>query len=327
MGNRPLRNLLALAAVTAVMLIAAIAAVLSDQSSVRTNFVPHPLFEGLSARLDQVDRIVYTSSRGMTGEEVVSISRREDGVWGVASRAGYPANEELVRNVLLGVGNMEAYEPRTANPEWHRNLGLMKPEDIGTAIRVELFSGEERLAGLLVGKVPERAVDVNGEGLIYVRRDGEDQTWLARGRLPLHKQAIDWLDTRFIDIPREEVARVTLWAGTERPVVMERGSPGAADFEIVNMPEMRASRGAPVVNKVAGSSQARHAYGRTGRCALGKVRGGRRRRRRSSPCGGSQCTSFALGLQAAAGDGRPAHPDDGGADARGRPGRCDGGPG
>jgi hypothetical protein len=104
-----------------------------------------------------------------------------------------------------------------------------------------------------IGKVPERAVDVNGEGLIYVRRDGEDQTWLARGRLPLHKQAIDWLDTRFIDIPREEVARVTLWAGTERPVVMERGSPGAADFEIVNMPETRASRGAPVVNKVAGS--------------------------------------------------------------------------
>lgn len=253
MENRPLRNLLALAAVTAVMLIAAIAAVLSEQSSVRANFVPHPLFDGLSTQLDRVDRIVYTSSRGMGGEETVVLNRNEDGVWGVASRGGYPASEELVRNVLLGAGNMEAYEPRTANPEWHRNLGLMKPEDIGSAIRVELFSGEERLAGLLVGKVPERAVDVKGEGLIYVRRDGEDQTWLARGRLPLHKQAFDWLDTRFIDIPREEVMRVTLWAGTERPVIMERGSPEAADFEIVNMPEARASRGAPVVNKVAGS--------------------------------------------------------------------------
>lgn len=249
--NRPLRNLVLLAAVTFVMLVAAIIAVVSDQSSVRASFVPHPLFDGLSRQLERVDRIVYTSSRGMAGQEVVTINRGSDGVWSVASRSGYPANAELVRNVLLGVGNMEAYEPRTANPEWHRNLGLLKPEDIGSAIRVELFSGEERLAGLLVGKVPERAVDVKGEGLIYVRRDGEDQTWLARGRLPVYKQAFDWLDMTFVGIPREEVSRVTLWAGTERPVVMERASPEAADFTIANLPAGRASRGAPVVNQAA----------------------------------------------------------------------------
>ena len=106
MENRPLRNLVVLAAVTLVALVAAIVAVVSDQSSVRTSFVPHPLFEGLATQLDRVDRIVYTASRGMAGEEVVSISRNEDGVWGVASRAGYPANEELVRSVLLGAGNI-----------------------------------------------------------------------------------------------------------------------------------------------------------------------------------------------------------------------------
>ncbi|MFN4354040.1 DUF4340 domain-containing protein [Parvibaculum sp.] len=253
MENKPLRNLALLAAVTAIALAAAIVAVVNDQSSVRANFVPHPLFDGLATRLDQVDRIVYTSSRGMAAEEVVTLVRDEAGVWGVASRSGYPANEELVRNVLLGAGNMEAYEPRTANPDWHRNLGLLKPEDIGSAIRVELFRGEDRLAGLLVGKVPERAVDVKGEGLIYVRRDGEDQTWLARGRLPVYKQAFDWLDTTFVDIPRADVARVTLWAGTDRPVVMERVSPEAADFEIVNLPAGRASRGGPVVNQAAGA--------------------------------------------------------------------------
>lgn len=251
MENRPLRNLAVLAAVTLVAIVAAIIAVVSDQSSVRTSFVPHPLFEGLATRLDRVDRIVYTASRGMAGEEVVTLNRNADGVWGVAARAGYPANQELVRKVLLGVGNMEAYEPRTANPEWHRNLGLMNPEDLGSAIRVELFSGEDRLAGLLVGKVPERAVDVKGEGLIYVRRDGENQTWLARGRLPVYKQAFEWLDTSFVGIPREDVARVTLWAGTDRPVVIERASPEAADFVIANLPAGRASRGAPVVNQAA----------------------------------------------------------------------------
>lgn len=251
MDNKPLRNLVLLAAATALVLLAAIVAVVNDESSVRANFVPHSLFDGLATRLDRVDRIVYTSSRGMGGEEIVSLRRNEEGVWGVEPRGGYPANEELVRNVLLGMGNIEAYEPRTANAEWHRNLGLMKPEDIGTAVRIELFNGDERMAGLLVGKVPERAVDVKGEGLVYVRRDGEDQTWLARGRLPLHKGAFDWLDQTFVDIPREEVARVTLWAGTERPVVLERAAPDAADFTLANMPQGRVSRGAAVLNRSA----------------------------------------------------------------------------
>jgi hypothetical protein len=249
--NKALRNLLLLALVTLVALVSAVIAVVNDQSSVRTSFVPHPLFEGLSTQLDRVDRIVYTSSRGMSGEGKVVLTKGEDGTWGVEARGGYPANDELVRKTLLGAGNMEAYEPRTANPDWHRNLGLLKPEDIGSSIRVEFFQADERLAGLLVGKVPERAVDVKGEGLIYVRRDGEDQAWLARGRLPLHRNAVDWLDPVFVDIERENLARVTLWAGTENPVVIEHESREAQNFAIANVPEGRATRGAPVVNKTA----------------------------------------------------------------------------
>ncbi len=101
--NKALRNLLLLALATLVVLIAAVIAVVNDQSSVRTSFVPHPLFEGLNTRLDRVDRIVYTSSRGMSGEDQVVLTKGEDGTWGVEARGGYPANEELVRKTLLGV--------------------------------------------------------------------------------------------------------------------------------------------------------------------------------------------------------------------------------
>lgn len=249
--NKPLRNLLLLVLATFVALVAALIAVMSDLSSVRTSFAPHPLFDGLSTKLDRVDRIVYTASRGMGGEVKIVLTRSEGKGWGVEARGGYPADEELIKRTLLGVGNMEAYEPRTSNPDWHRNLGLLKPEDIGSALRVEFFEGEERLAGLLVGKVPERAADVKGEGLIYVRRDGEDQSWLARGRLPLHRNAVDWLDPAFVGIEREDLARVTLWAGTENPVIIERAGRDAQDFAISNVPEGRVTRGAPIVNKAA----------------------------------------------------------------------------
>ncbi|MBX3492760.1 MAG: DUF4340 domain-containing protein [Parvibaculum sp.] len=249
--NRPLRNLAMLAAATVVAVVAAVVAVATDRSSVQARFMPHPLFEGLDTRLDQVDRIVYTASQGLHGEVRIAMSRGADGVWGVDERGGYPAEAELVKRTLLGMGEVEAYEPRTASPDWHRNLGLMAPEDIGSAVRIEFFRGDERMAGLLVGKMPERAVDVRGEGLIYVRRDGEDQSWLARGRLPLHKTVAEWLNPTFVDIPREELARVTLWGGTDNPVIIERASRDESDFAIVNMPAGRATRGAPIVNGVA----------------------------------------------------------------------------
>ncbi|MEX0840369.1 MAG: DUF4340 domain-containing protein [Parvibaculum sp.] len=249
--NRPLRNLAVLALATVIAVIAAAIAVVTDRSSVEARFAPHPLFAGLDTQLDQVDRIVYTSSKGMGGVSRVVMLRNPDGVWGAEERGGYPVDPDLVKKALLGLGDMEAYEPRTANPDWHRNLGLLPPEDIGSAVRVEFFRGDERMAGLLVGKVPERAVDVQGEGLIYVRRDGEDQSWLARGRLPLLKTVAEWLDPAFVDIPREDLARVTLWGGTDNPVVIERASKDESDFSIVNIPAGRVTRGAPVVNGVA----------------------------------------------------------------------------
>ncbi len=250
--NRPLRNLSLLALAALVAVIAASVAVITDESSVRATFVPHPLFAGLDTKLDKVDRIVYTASQGLSGETKIGMTRGPENQWGVDARAGYPANPALIKKTLLGVAEMEAYEPRTANPEWHRNLGLLKPEDIGSAVRIEFFQGrDERVAALLVGKVPERTADVKGEGLIYVRRDGEAQSWLARGRVPLYKTATEWLDPAFIDIPRSDLARVTLWANTEKFVTIVRADKAEADFAIANPPEGRVTRGAPVVNKVA----------------------------------------------------------------------------
>ncbi|MCF8469375.1 MAG: DUF4340 domain-containing protein [Parvibaculum sp.] len=250
--NKPLRNLTLLAVAALVAVIAASIAVITDKSSVRAAFAPHPLFAGLDTKLDKVDRIVYTVSQGLSGETKIEMTRGPENQWGVDARAGYPVNPALIKKTLLGVAEMEAYEPRTANPEWHRNLGLLKPEDIGSAVRIEFFQGKgERVAALLVGKVPERTADVKGEGFIYVRRDGEAQSWLARGRVPLYKSVTDWLDPVFIDIPGSDLARVTLWANTEKSVVLARTDKAEADFVIANLPEGRATRGAPVVNKVA----------------------------------------------------------------------------
>lgn len=251
-ANRPLRNLIALGLVTAAAVVAASVAVIQQEQGVRAHLEPQPVFQGLDTKLDQVSKIIYTLGRGMRGTEDVTLERGADGRWTVAERKNYPANQELVKKVLLGMGEIKAFEPRTARPEWHRNLGLLAPEDLGSAVRIAFFDRQgQRMAAILAGKVPETAVDVKGEGMIYVRRDGETQTWLARGRLPLFQSVQGWLDTDFIGIGRDEIRRVTLWAGTDHPVVIARASKDEHDFVLDNIPQDRTTRGAPIVNGAA----------------------------------------------------------------------------
>jgi hypothetical protein len=253
-ANKPLRNLAVLAVLTVVAVVASIVAVAVQERGVRTQFTPVQMYPGLETRLDQVSKVTYQLARGMRAPETVTLVRGDQGKWVVAERRNYPARQDFVQKVLIGVSELILYEPRTARAEWHRNLGLLAPEDLGSATRVEFFDKSgKKIVSMLAGKVPEQTVDARGEGMIYVRRDGENQTWLARGRFPLVQSASDWLDPAFLGVSRDEIRRVTLWAGTDHPVVMSRASKDENDFTLQDIPKGRTTRGAPIVNGAATS--------------------------------------------------------------------------
>ncbi|HUD50119.1 hypothetical protein [Parvibaculum sp.] len=253
-ANKPLRNLAILAFATAIAVVAATVAVVTMERGVSVKFTPEPLFPGLETKLDQVGRITYSLGRGLHGVDKITLNRGADGQWTVAERQNYPAKQDLVQKALIGISELMLYEPRTARPEWHRNLGLLAPEDLGSATRIQLFDKAGKpMASFLAGKVPDETSAARGQGMIYLRRDGDNQTWLARGRFPLFQAAQDWLDARFLDLKRDEIKRVTLWAGTDHPVVMDRTSADQNDFTLENIPKGRVTRGAPVVNGTATS--------------------------------------------------------------------------
>ena len=252
--NKPLRQLIVMTLLTIVAVVASIVAVFNQESSVRQQFVPTQMYPGLETRLDQVSKVVYTLPRGMRDPEKITIERTGKNQWGLVERHNYPVQPSLVQKALIGVSELQLYQPRTARKEWLRRLGLIEPENIGKAVRIEFFDASgKKMVSLLAGKVPEKTIDARGEGMIYVRRDGEDQSWLARGRLPLIQTPQDWLDPTFLNVSRDEIKRVTLWAGTEHPVILSRPSKDENDFAIENLPAGRMTRGAPIVNGAATS--------------------------------------------------------------------------
>lgn len=244
-----LRWLAGLAVVTGLSVIGAVTAVLTQQSATEVRFEPKPFFDDLETGINKAERIVYTIGKGLSGESKITLKRKEGEGWVLDQRFDFPAKPELVRKLIVGLVELEAFEPRTANPEWHRPLGLTAPEDLGRAVRIEVLDGEgERLAALLAGEVVEDTQDAQGRGLLYARKDGDDQAWLARGRLPLLKNVSEWLDLKVFELPREEVKRTVLWVESEEPVIIARESAEETNFTLTNAPEGRTGRGTAIVN-------------------------------------------------------------------------------
>jgi uncharacterized protein DUF4340 len=248
----PLRNLLLLAAATAFFVVAAAIALSTQKEANSAQFEPVLFFPGLNETVGQATRLVYTTGQGMQGVATITIERDEDGVWRVLQREGYPARTDRVRKTILGLTELEAFEPRTSNPEWHRNLGLLEPENLGRAVRVQLLDKDgNEIAGLLAGEIVEASSDLQGRGFLYVRRDGEDQTWLARGAISLDKDVANWLDPTVVKLAQERIAKVTLRSITETPAILSRSSPDNPNFVLENPPVGSVSRGAPIVNASA----------------------------------------------------------------------------
>ncbi len=168
---------LALAAIAATAL--AVAAVLSGRTGVSANAMNEKLFPGLG------DAAASAASIKIESPTVyVTLNKDASGAWVVADRSNYPANAEGVRALILSMQQLDLIERRTADPARHAALELTTGQaGNGHAVTVTDASGKV-LAAMVAGKVQTRAAGTT-PGTLFVRRAGEDQTYLARGGIAI----------------------------------------------------------------------------------------------------------------------------------------------
>jgi hypothetical protein len=94
------------------------------------------------------------------------------------------------------------------------------------------------LAAVLIGKGAD-VVDAMGRGAIYVRKVGDNQTWLARGYLMAKPNLADWLDKRVVSIGREVIQEVDVTPPTGAAYVASRPKKDVPEFTIQNLPAGR----------------------------------------------------------------------------------------
>lgn len=154
------------------------------------------------------------------------------GHWAVVEKSNYRAAPERMRSLLLGLAGLVLVERKTRRPNLLRRLDLDDPKNgRSTLISVQDRTGDT-VAELIVGK--RRRDPLGGQDGVYVRKPGDNQAWLARGRVDAAGDIPAWLDRHILDIPPSRIAAVALTGSDGATLTLQRGANG--DFAVANPP-------------------------------------------------------------------------------------------
>lgn len=223
-----LRGFLVLLTITAIAVAAAVF-VIGARDTALGGASRALMFPGLMARFDEVATIKVTRAGGEATIE------RKERAWVVKEASSYPADMEKVREVLIGLAQLETMEPKTRRADRYAKLEVEDAtgKDAKSA-RVTLTDATGgTLADVIVGKAK---FSLEGIDSLYVRRPGADRAWLALGRVEPARGRLGWVDPSFLSIDRERIRKATLRPSGPAPLVVFKSKAGDEDFKLAGMP-------------------------------------------------------------------------------------------
>ncbi|MBI1208158.1 MAG: DUF4340 domain-containing protein [Azospirillum sp.] len=244
------KNLQVLAGLTAaVAVLAGIAALQHQSSSTNREGLPRPIFEGLAAKINGV---ISLTVAGQDKSVTVSRPSPDSTAWTVVDRGGYPASADLVKKAVVGLAELQATEPRTAEPDKYARLGVDDIDHAGsTALRLSLRDASGELAALLHGKAAGYG-GADGRDTFYARKPGEAESWLVEGQLELNADPVHWVAKDLPKLRESEVRSVTIAQPGSTKLEISRSSPEQHDFVLAKPPEGSKPKSAEV-NRIAGA--------------------------------------------------------------------------
>lgn len=230
---------IALLVVTAVLVAAAVFVLQRQASQLAAITHGEALFPELADRVNDVAGLEITTASARW-----TLERDAGGVWRHSGRGGYRADLDRVKQAVVALSRASVLAPKTADPARHDRLDLVAPtgeapagDDAPSTVRLVARDADgNSLAALILGKSRRRAT-TREPAQVYVRRDGEDRTWLVEGRFDIHPDQTEWLDKTLFKVTKEEVASIAVTRPDGSMTRIERSADGA--FHLDAVPEGR----------------------------------------------------------------------------------------
>lgn len=159
------------------------------------------LIPSLAKNINNITKFSITEA----GDTVLSEVSKSDKGWVVDARDGYPANKTAVRILFNSLAEAKTVEAKTSNSDNYVKLGV---EDVANKnAQGILFSadGLNKPVHIIFGNAGS-----SGKNTQYVRRQGEQQSWLINKKLKLNTDVTEWLNKDIFDIPPERIKTIQI---------------------------------------------------------------------------------------------------------------------
>ena len=196
------------------------------------------LAEGLKEKLNDLTRIELSR-----GEQKVTL-QQDNKEWRIKEKYNYPADIGKVRNLTVSLASSTLKEKKTKQKERYEKLGL----DEKSTARVALFTDSESpISDFYIGN---QMSQLDGT---YIRREGDDQTWLTSGKFAAEVKAENWLNTELFSIERKRVRSITIDHPKGKTFKSTRNSKDQTDYTLSNIPSGHKITSQYSVNNLASS--------------------------------------------------------------------------
>ncbi|MFA5950563.1 MAG: DUF4340 domain-containing protein [Hyphomicrobium sp.] len=206
----------ALASAAAVSLVTALAVYTSHAPWVGNPAGGGKLLPSLAARTQDITSIAITQ-----GGKTLTLERKGDR-WSLRERDGFPASNDKIRALLIGLAEADLLEPKTRNKDRYPLLDLEEPSSAnGRSRLIRIMDASGRLLGeTIAGKgSPDQLAGKSGT---YVRKPGDAQSWLASTAITGGTSLGDWTQPRVFETATEAVSRLTIELTGEAPYDIKR---------------------------------------------------------------------------------------------------------
>lgn len=241
------RSLLILGLITVAVVVAAVVVDVQRYRATAPAEAHGLIYPALAEHLDDVTTVLLQRPGSS-----VTLNRTAKG-WTVAERADYPADFGKVRRLLVALGELSKLEAKTNAPKLYPDLQVedpTSPHAKSTEVTLKTAKGAV-VASLIVGKSKPDAAGPGNDG-VYVRKEGEERSWLAQGTLSVSGGPAEWIDKKLMDISRTRVATVTIHPPQGAPLVVERAHPTDADFSVKDLPADAKLKGTYMIDAIGG---------------------------------------------------------------------------
>ncbi|MEO1025072.1 MAG: DUF4340 domain-containing protein [Pseudomonadota bacterium] len=217
------KSFLMLAGATGLSILAAGATLFSSGNAPAFAEAGERLFPELEQKASEVAKLELRD-----GAFEMTIELR-DGTF-VDAASGYPVDLEPLKKLVSGMTLAEIAEAKTSDPARHADLELAAAgAETGSGSEVVLFDdGGDQIAHVIAG---QRDFTLGGvTGGQYVRRGGEDASWLVHARLDPPSNRAGWFETRLMDVDSSEISSVSLTT-SEGQVISMTGTDGSLSID------------------------------------------------------------------------------------------------